>query len=320
MKSPENKAEVSVRPVEGRSRLGRGLAALLADTKGEQQSDAGNSGVKSVPIEFIRTSSRNPRKQFAETDLDDLASSIKERGIIQPIVVRPISGTTDLYEIVAGERRWRAAQRAGLHSIPIITMQINDREALELSIIENVQRSDLNALEESKGYAQLAAEYGYSHADIGRIIGKSRSYVANMLRLLALPEHTKELLSSGAISAGHARALLAVNNPDAVAEKIVQQGLTVRDIEKLNTNSKAVGSALKPVQNEGEIEELAKRVSLILGLQVLIKSSGEKHTVKIKCEDTDQFNFLIELIESGHSHIVKDSASRNNDKEQSSHN
>ena len=158
---------------------------------------------------------RNPRQAFDEAELEDLAASIRERGIIQPIIVRPISGTSDAYEIVAGERRWRAAQKAGQHSVPIISMEIADREALELAIIENVQRADLNPLEEAGGYGRLAADHGYSHSDIARVVGKSRSHVANTLRLTALPSHTRELLSAGAITAGHARALLSLSDPNS---------------------------------------------------------------------------------------------------------
>ena len=182
-------------------------------------------------------------KRFDDAELDELAASIKERGVIQPIVVRAIPRVADAYEIIAGERRWRAAQRAGLHEIPIIVVEAGDREALEIAIVENVQRADLNALEEAAGYAQLGADYGYSQGDIARIVGKSRSHVANTLRLTNLPEHTRALLAGGQISAGHARALLAVADPDAIADRIVAGGLTVRDIERLGENAGQDGTA-----------------------------------------------------------------------------
>ena len=195
------------------------------------------AATRQTPIEFLRPNPRNPRKRFDDAELDELAASIKERGIIQPVVVRAISGVADAYEIIAGERRWRAAQRAGLHEIPVIIVEAGDREALEIAIVENVQRADLNALEEAAGYAQLGADYGYSHGDIARVVSKSRSHVANTLRLTNLPEHTRSLLAGGKISAGHARALLAVADPDALANRIVAEGLTVRDIERLGENS-----------------------------------------------------------------------------------
>ena len=221
--------------IENRPRLGRGLAALLGGAN-PQHAEV-SRGTRQTPIEFLRPNPRNPRKRFDDSELDELAASIKERGIIQPIVVRAISGVADAYEIIAGERRWRAAQRAGLHEIPVIIVEAGDREALEIAIVENVQRADLNALEEAAGYAQLGADYGYSHGDIARVVGKSRSHVANTFRLTNLPEHTRSLLAGGQISAGHARALLAVADPDALANRIVAEGLTVRDIERLGENS-----------------------------------------------------------------------------------
>jgi len=228
-------AEDAVARTENRPRLGRGLAALLGGAN-PQHAEV-SRGTRQTPIEFLRPNPRNPRKRFDDAELDELAASIKERGIIQPIVVRAISGVADAYEIIAGERRWRAAQRAGLHEIPVIIVEAGDREALEIAIVENVQRADLNALEEAAGYAHLGADYGYSHSDIARVVSKSRSHVANTLRLTNLPEHTRSLLAGGQISAGHARALLAVADPDALANRIVAEGLTVRDIERLGENS-----------------------------------------------------------------------------------
>ena len=182
---------------EHRPRLGRGLAALLGDAADAPEAAAVGSGVRKAPIEFLRPNPRNPRKRFDDAELDELAASIRERGVIQPVLVRPIPRVADAYEIIAGERRWRAAQRAGQHEIPIVVVDVGDREALELAIVENVQRADLNALEEAAGYAQLGADYGYSHGDIARVVGKSRSHVANTLRLNNLPEHTRTLLAAG---------------------------------------------------------------------------------------------------------------------------
>jgi ParB family chromosome partitioning protein len=191
-----------------KSRLGRGLAALIGDV-GDEPAER-DKGQRRVPIEFIRPNPRNPRTRFVEDEIDALAASIRERGIIQPIVARPLPGLVDVFEIVAGERRWRAAQRAGLHEVPIVVIDADDRTALELAIIENVQRSDLNAIEEALGYDRLVAEHGYSQTDLATTLGKSRSHVANTLRLLKLPEGVRDRVVRGELSAGHARALLAV--------------------------------------------------------------------------------------------------------------
>ena len=199
-------AEDAARPHEHRPRLGRGLAALLGDAGDEQAAVDRSRGVRKTPIEFLRPNPRNPRKTFSEDELEELTASIRERGVIQPVLVRAIPRVADAYEIIAGERRWRAAQRAGQHEIPILVLDVGDREALEIAIVENVQRADLNALEEAAGYAQLGAEHGYNQSDIARVVGKSRSHIANTIRLTNLPAHTQGLLASGAISAGHARA------------------------------------------------------------------------------------------------------------------
>ena len=278
---------------KSRQRLGRGLAALLGDAKTEAEIQDKTQGVRQVPIEFIRSNSRNPRQVFNETELEELAASIRERGIIQPIIVRPVADASDAYEIVAGERRWRAAQRAGQHTVPVISLQITDREALELSIVENVQRSDLNALEEARGYAQLASEYGYSHAEIGQVIGKSRSHVANTLRLLALPEHTRELLSAGALTAGHARALLTTTDPDVLADRIVARGLSVRDVEKLSTGKKSPNPKTRTVsESDAATRDLEHRVSLSLGAEIAIHNTKRAHEIRIKFRDFEQLEYI----------------------------
>jgi ParB family chromosome partitioning protein len=277
---------------EPRQRLGRGLAALLGNPKTEA-SRPEMAGIKQVPIEFIRTSVRNPRQDFREADLEDLAASIRERGIIQPIIVRPVANVDDAYEIVAGERRWRAAQRAEQHTVPVIVLQLTDRESLELSIVENVQRADLNALEEAGGYSQLAAEFGYNHADIGRVVGKSRSHVANTLRLMALPESVRELLRAGSLTAGHARALLSVPNPEAVADQIIANGMTVRDVEGLNSpEATASGkSKLKPALDP-TTEDLVRRISLAIGATVTIRSDKRKQEIRLKFKEFEQLEYI----------------------------
>ena len=200
---------------EGKSRLGRGLAALIGDV-GEETKRAttpqsgGGRTQRRAPVEFLRANPRNPRRDFPDADLDELAASLREKGIIQPIVVRPVRGTTDKFEIIAGERRWRAAQRAGLHDVPIVPIDATDGESLELAIIENVQRSDLNPLEEATGYQSLGKEYNHTQEDIAKIVGKSRSHIANMMRLTRLPAEVQAYIASGQLSAGHARALIGV--------------------------------------------------------------------------------------------------------------
>lgn len=278
---------------DSKQRLGRGLAALLGEAKSEADAPERLQGVRQIPVEFVRSNSRNPRQVFDEAELEELAASIRERGIIQPIVVRPVADATDTYEIVAGERRWRAAQRAGLHTVPVISLQLTDREALELSIVENVQRSDLTALEEAKGYAQLASEYGYNHAEIGRVIGKSRSHVANTLRLLALPEHVRNLLASGALTAGHARALLTTTDPNAIADRIVARGLSVRDVEKLSGGDESTTTP-PPKQADADpvTRDLEHRVSLSLGAQIAIQNTKRAREIRIKFRDLEQLEYI----------------------------
>ena len=275
--------------IEHKPRLGRGLAALLGSASDDREPPAGAPGVRRAPIEFLRPNPRNPRKRFDDGELDELAASIRERGVIQPVLVRPIPRVADAYEIVAGERRWRAAQRAGLHEIPVLVVEAGDREALEIAIIENVQRADLNALEEAAGYAQLGADYGYSHGDIGRVVGKSRSHVANTLRLIGLPEHTRSLLAAGRISAGHARALLAVAEPDALADRIAAHGLTVRDVERL---AETAGKAAQPRKGarrlDADTRALEEKLALALGTKVTIRHDGQRGDIRIGFSSFEQ--------------------------------
>src|ERR1700730_5625317 len=216
-----------------RSRLGRGLAALIGDVGDETAAIERTRSQRRVPVAFLRPNPRNPRRVFADPELDELAASIRARGVIQPILVRTVRGAPDSYEIIAGERRWRAAQRAGTHDVPVVVLEVSDREALELAIVENVQRTDLNPVEEAIGYKALSDEFGHSQDDIAKIVGKSRSHVTNTLRLLRLPEKIKTLLTEGKISAGHARALLGQPDPEAMAQAIVENGLNVRQVEAI---------------------------------------------------------------------------------------
>src|SRR5947209_883473 len=215
-----------------RSRLGRGLAALIGDMAAEPSIDRPR-GQRRVATASLQPNPRNPRRVFADAELDELVASLRERGIIQPIIARPVQGTADVYEIIAGERRWRAAQRAGLHEVPVVVIEATDAEALQLAIIENVQRADLNALEEAEGYRALMEEFHNSQEDIARIVGKSRSYIANTLRLLKLPDAVKDHIQNGKLTAGHARMLIGEPNAELLAEDIVARDLNVREVEAM---------------------------------------------------------------------------------------
>ncbi len=268
-------------------RLGRGLAALIGDAGDEAAVVERARGQRRVPIAFLRPNPRNPRKTFREYDLDFLAGSIRQRGVIQPIVVREV-GAPDAYEIVAGERRWRAAQRAGLHEVPVLVIEASDRESLELAIIENVQRTDLNPLEEAAGYERLMAEFGHNQADLAKIIGKSRSHVANTLRLLKLPESVKRHLLDGRLTAGHARSLVSQANPETLAERIVAQGLSVRAAEALAQERKAP-RAPKPDKG-ADIRALEKSLSDALGLRVSIQARGEAGEIRVAYGTLEQLD------------------------------
>jgi ParB family chromosome partitioning protein len=278
---------------ETRSRLGRGLAALIGDAGDEGPALARARGQKKVPIEFLRPNPRNPRKSFDDAELEDLTQSIREKGIIQPLLARTIAGVADAYEIIAGERRWRAAQKAGLHDVPIIIVEADDKQALELAIIENVQRADLNALEEALGYERLETEFGYSQSELAKVIGKSRSHVANTLRLLKLPEKAKRLLATGALSAGHARALLTMAEADSVAERIVAQGLSVRDVERLAQNAaERANRKTSPIidDKDADTRALEKSLSDVLGLLVTIAHHGDGGELRIRYKTLDQLD------------------------------
>ena len=198
---------------DARSRLGRGLASLIGDVGGEAKHQDRPRTQRKVPTEFLKPNPRNPRRAFSDAELGELADSIRQHGVIQPIVVRPIKGAQDRFEIIAGERRWRASQIIGLHEVPIVPVEVSDSDALEIAIIENVQREDLNAMEEAQGYHALADEFKRSQEDIAKIVGKSRSHVANMMRLTKLPAEVQAYIAAGQLSAGHARALIGVPDP-----------------------------------------------------------------------------------------------------------
>jgi ParB family chromosome partitioning protein len=271
-----------------RSRLGRGLAALIGDVGDESAVVDRARGQRRIPIEFLRANPRNPRRHYDEEQLEELAASVKAKGILQPILVRTVVGAADAYEIIAGERRWRAAQRAGLHEVPVILLEINDKEALEIAIIENVQRSDLNPLEEALGYDSLIDQFDYAQTDLAKIVGKSRSHIANTLRLLKPPESVKKYLAEGKLTAGHARALLAADNPEALARAIIEKGLNVRDVEALaGAQAEARGKHAKRRPRgakSADVRALERKLSDSLGLMVEInhRSAGGEMRIRYK--------------------------------------
>ena len=282
-----------------RVRLGRGLAALLGDVDVDPSARQGDRA--RVPIEFLRPNPRNPRTHFGEAELDELADSIRARGLIQPIVVRPHAHDEDVYEIIAGERRWRAAQRAGLHEVPVVVIEADDRTALELAIIENVQRTDLNALDEASSYERLVADHGYSQADLATALGKSRSHVANMIRLLKLPPSVRDRVTRGELSAGHARALLAFDDPEGLAQRVVDEGLNVRDVERLSQEN--AGDDARPRrprrERDADTRALMAELEAALGLAVTVDGQGESGVVTIRYRSLDQLDLISARLRSG---------------------
>ena len=288
-----------------RSRLGRGLAALIGDV-GEESSVERPRAQRRLPTSALRPNARNPRRSFAAAELEELAASLRERGIIQPIVVRSLRGVPDGYEIIAGERRWRAAQRAGLHEVPVVVIEATDAEALQLAIIENVQRADLNPLEEAEGYRALMEEFHNSQEEIAKIVSKSRSYIANTLRLLKLPDAVKAYIQDGKLTAGHARMLIGEANAEQLAQDIVARDLNVREVEamareraqksgKKQTNGRRVhGAAAK----DADTLAAEKRLTDALGLTVSIdQRRGGGGTLSIRYRDFDQLDDVIQRLE-----------------------
>ena len=275
-----------------RSRLGRGLAALIGDVGSEAVIDRTSRAPRRLPVAFLRPNPNNPRKAFNATDLDDLTASVRERGVVQPLIVRPVPGARDSYEIVAGERRWRAAQKAGVDDVPVLVREASDKEALELAIIENVQRADLNAMEEARGYQQLIDQYHYSQNELAEAIGKSRSHIANTLRLLHLPEAVQALILDGRLTAGHARALLTLDDPLAAARRIISEGLNVREVEKLGQEGGRRPSAggRKKTTKDADTRALEKSLSDLLGLTVSIEHRNGRGEVRIRYGSLEQLD------------------------------
>lgn len=286
-------------------RLGRGLAALIGDVGEDSAPAEPGRKPRKAPIESLRANPRNPRRIFTEAELEELAGSIRERGIIQPIVVREIGNGS--YEIVAGERRWRAAQRAGLHDVPIAIVEATDTQSLEFAIIENVQRADLNPMEEAAGYVALMEQCNHTQEEVAQVVGKSRPYVANMVRLLKLPEPVKALVRQGKLSAGHARILVGHVNAQVLAEMAIDEGYSVRQLEEWvrEEKSKPGDATFDAMQKKGraasakdaDTRALERKLSDVLGLEVTIdhKPSGAG-TLHVKYGDLDQLDAVLKKL------------------------
>ncbi len=278
------------------TRLGRGLAALIGDVAPiDAPRVVEANGLKRLPVEFIVANRNNPRRDFDAEQLEELANSIREKGVMQPLLVRPGTGEDpDIYEIIAGERRWRAAQAAGLHEVPVIIRDVDDKEALELAIIENVQRADLNSVDEALGYGELMDQFDYTQNDLAQVIGKSRSHVANTLRLLRLPDDVLAMLSKGQLTAGHARTLITAKNPSALAERIVKGGLSVRQAEALSQKrldgSDDAGKKARGAAKSADTLSLERELSDSLGLSVNLQSKGEAGKLEIRYKSLEQLD------------------------------
>ena len=291
---------------KGKSRgLGRGLSALMADVPAETTAattDGARPADQTVPIEKVKPNPDQPRQTFTKEALDELAASIKEKGIIQPLIVRPRGSD---FEIVAGERRWRAAQQAQLHEVPVIVRDFTDTEVLEVAIIENIQRADLNPVEEATGYKMLMDRFGHTQEKLAQAMGKSRSHVANLMRLLILPDEVQEMLRQAQLSAGHARALITSDDPLSLARTVLARGLSVRETEKLAKSGdkpapKAGGPARRTSEKDADTKALEGDLSATLGMKVEIDhgAGGESGVVTIRYASLDDLDTLCRVLSS----------------------
>ena len=288
---------------EPKKGLGRGLSALLGEVPrpvAEPEASGRRDSVREIEVGRIRPNPSQPRQQFDEDALAELAESIRERGVLQPILVRPVD---DGYELIAGERRWRAAQRAQLHSIPALVREHDDSGSAELALIENIQREDLNAIEEAEGYQALIARFGHTQDNVAKLVGKSRSHVANLLRLLDLPEPVRLMLLRGDISMGHARAVATAPDPELLAKEIADKGLSVRQAEVLAKRvrpgagrdiARAVARNQRPV--DADLVSLERQLSDMLGLKVQVKHSGKGGTVSLSYSSLDQLDMICQRL------------------------
>jgi len=274
------------------SRLGRGLAALIGDMATMEGAArlAENGTTRRLPVAFLIANRANPRREFDPEQLEELTNSVREKGVMQPLLVRPTNDPNQ-FEIIAGERRWRASQRAGLNDVPVLIREVDDKEALELAIIENVQRVDLNPLEEAMGYGQLIEQFEYTQNDLAQVIGKSRSHVANTLRLLKLPDDVRSMVSRGELTAGHARTLITADDPAALAKRIVGGGLSVREAEAMTQRElNAPKKKPVPVEKDADTAALEKRLSDVLGLHVAIDHKDQGGRLEIRYRTLEQLD------------------------------
>ena len=285
----------------GRKRgLGRGLSSLIPETPVEIKSGSGGNG-QSLPIEQLKPSPLQPRRHFAEDELNGLAESIRSKGVMQPLLVRDSRDKPGMYEIIAGERRWRAAQLAGIHELPVIIRDLSDLETLEVALLENIQREDLSPLEEAEGYQRLIDEFGHTQQILADSLGKSRSHIANLLRLLSLPDEVRSMVEVGQLTAGHARALLNAANPSALASTVVQRGLNVRQTEMMVRLQKSDGGsdsplAAKPVGKDPDTLALEHELSTALGLKVTLASKGKGGALTIAYRSLTQLDDLLKRL------------------------
>ncbi len=280
--------------------LGRGLGQLFGD-EGQDYAELDKArATKSVPIDQIYPGRFQPRKHFDEEALSTLVESIKAQGILQPILVRRHPESSNAYEIIAGERRWRAAQLAQLHEVPIVIKDLPDRDALEVALVENIQRQDLNAVEEAEGYRRLIDEFGHTQEDLAKVVGKSRSHVANLMRLLTLSEPVRKLVETGQLSAGHARALVGREDAEGLAKKIVDKGLTVRQVERLVTTDRTAGpTASGPEKTDPNTAALQRDLETLLGMRVKVTFDGSKGALTVYYSTLEQLDGLLSRITHG---------------------
>lgn len=278
--------------VRGRQKLGRGLSALLGEERDDYASLDSIRHTKTVPIGQLVPNPLQPRRSFDEDELQALAESIEVHGVLQPILVRRDPGNSNGFQIVAGERRWRAAQRARLHDVPVVIKELTDSNALEIALVENIQRQDLNSIEEAEGYQQLIDEFEHRQEDLGKLVGKSRSHIANTLRLLALPEDIKNLVLDGKLTAGHARALLTTERPSELAQEVVAKGLNVRQTEKI-AKREGGKSRAKPPAKDADTVVLERDLSELLGLKVSIDFRGEGGNLVIHYASFEQLDDVL---------------------------
>ncbi|MEM9442192.1 MAG: ParB/RepB/Spo0J family partition protein [Pseudomonadota bacterium] len=279
--------------------LGRGLSSLIPETMGGAKADGTASG-KSLPIEQLKPSPFQPRRTFSEDELHGLADSIRAKGVMQPLLVRTSNDASGTYEIIAGERRWRAAQLAGVHELPVIVRELSDRETLEVALLENIQRENLSPLEEAEGYRRLIDEFGHTQQELADGLGKSRSHIANLLRLLGLPDKVRLMVEHNQLSAGHARSLLNADDPLSLAETVVKRGLNVRQTEMLVRLQKSgdplASSSPRNMEKDPDTLALEHELSALLGLKVTLASKGKGGAMTIAYRTLDQLDGLLERL------------------------